>query len=106
MAAMSGILMLVTKEMEVITVTDNIYTMLGINMVDILGRNLNDFIHPCDLAILQSVFTNEETQQQLCLRVKNLLQDNGRVVSMRQAAYKVGKHKQENCMQNIYSKCA
>ena len=89
MAAMAGIIMLITKEMEVITVTDNIYTMLGINMIDILGRNLSDFIHPCDINILQSVFTNEENQQQLCLRVKNLLQDNGRVVSMRQAGYKV-----------------
>ena len=34
-AAMAGIIMMVTKEMEVITVTDNIYTMLGINIVDI-----------------------------------------------------------------------
>ena len=32
-ASMSGLIMVVTKEMEVINVTDNVYTMLGINMV-------------------------------------------------------------------------
>ena len=87
--AMSGIIMLVTKEMEVVTVTDNTYTMLGINIVDILGRNLCEFIHPCDHNILQSVFNNGDDQQELAVRMKNLLKDNGRMMSMRQAEYKV-----------------
>ena len=92
-AAMVGIIMLVTKGMEVITVTENIYTMLGINMVDILGRNLCEFIHPCDHNILQSVFSNgADQQQELAVRMKNLLKDNGRMISMRQAEYKVSMH--------------
>ena len=94
-AAMAGIIMMVTKEMEVITVTDNIYTMLGINMVDILGKNLSEFIHPCDHNIFQSVFSNsadQQQQQQLAVRVKNLVKDNGRMMSMRQAEYKVSMH--------------
>jgi light-regulated signal transduction histidine kinase (bacteriophytochrome) len=94
-AVLAGIIMMVTKEMEVITVTDNIYTMLGINIVDILGRNLNEFIHPCDHNILQSVFSNSaerHQQQQIAVRMKNLVKDNGRMMSIRQADYKVSMH--------------
>ena len=91
MTAMARFIMLLCKEMEVITVTDNIYTMFGINMADILGRILSDFIHPCDINILQSDFTDQENQRQLCLRVKNLLQDNGRVIGIMQAGYNVSR---------------
>ena len=86
---MDGIIMLVTKEMEVITVTENIYKMVGINMVDMLGRNLSEFIHPCDHNILQTVFSTADDHHQLAVRVKNLVKDNGRRMSMRQAEYKV-----------------
>ena len=88
-ADMVGCIMIITKEMEVITVTDNIYTMLGINTVDMLGNNLCDFIHPCDHSTLKSVFSQGDDHQQAAVRVKNLLQGNGRVVSMRQAGYEV-----------------
>ena len=63
---------------------------------DILGSNLCDYIHPCDHNILQSVLSNQDDQEQqqpvqLAVRVKSLLSDNGRVMSMRQADYKVGR---------------
>jgi hypothetical protein len=41
MSGMTGIIMLVTKEMEVITVTDNIYTILGITIRG--GHNTTKF---------------------------------------------------------------
>ena len=87
--AMVGIVMLVTKELEVITVTENISTILGISTVDILGNNLCDFLHPCDHSALQTLFSSGTAKHQVALRLRNLLGDRGRVVSMRQAGYKV-----------------
>ena len=43
-ARLSGLVMVVTKEMEVITISDNVYNMLGINMVGMDGRNSFYFI--------------------------------------------------------------
>ena len=81
--------MIVTKEMEVITVTENIYNILGINNIDILGNNLLDILHPCDHSVLQAVFSAGDDKHQVVVRVKNLLGDNGRVFTLRQAGYKV-----------------
>ena len=41
---LSGLVMVVTKEMEVITISDNVYNMLGINMVGMDGINSLYFI--------------------------------------------------------------
>ena len=86
---MVGIVMLVTKEMDVVTVTDNIYNVLGINSVDILGNNILDILHPCDHSVLQAVFSGGDDKHQVVVRMKNLLGDNGRVFTLRQAGYKV-----------------
>ena len=86
---MTGIVMLVTKEMDVITITDNIFSILGINTVDILGNNLLELLHPCDHSVIQTLFSGGQEKQQVVVRMKNLLGDNGRVISSRQAGYKV-----------------
>jgi len=87
--AMTGILMIITHQMEVVTVSENIISLLGITLVDILGSSFYEFLHPCDHKTFKSVFSKDKKTQNMTMRVKNLLQESGRMVSKQQAGYKV-----------------
>ena len=87
--AMTGLLMLITHQMEVVTVSENVFSLLGISLIDILGSSFYDFLHPCDHKTFNSVFRIDKKPQHMTLRIKNFLQESGRMVSKRQAGYKV-----------------
>ena len=86
---MTGLLMLITHQMEVVTVSENIFSLLGISLIDILGSTFYDFLHPCDHKTFNSVFSKDKKPQHMTLRIKNFLQESGKMVSKRHAGYKV-----------------
>jgi len=51
-----GALVVVTEDMEVLAVSDGVADLLGLGVVEVMGSQLTDMVHPCDHSLLRELF--------------------------------------------------
>lgn len=59
--ALDGYLLILTNCGQILYVSDSVFTHLGISQVDMLGQSVFDFVHPCDLDVLQGQVQKSST---------------------------------------------
>ncbi|XP_065563515.1 uncharacterized protein LOC136029228 isoform X2 [Artemia franciscana] len=96
MRAMDGFLLVVSREGDIVYVSENISQYLGLCQMDLLGQPLLEFSHPCDheeLKEILSIHKSEDESANLSrsffLRMKCTLTTKGRSVNLKSATYKV-----------------
>ncbi|KAM6932255.1 hypoxia inducible factor 1 subunit alpha, like [Lycodopsis pacificus] len=98
--ALAGFIMVMTEEGDMIYLTENISTHIGITQLELLGQSIYDFVHPCDQEELRDLLTprpgsckkplaKRPSERNFFLRMKSTLTSRGRTVNIKSAAWKV-----------------
>jgi len=93
LSCLDGFSLVLGRDAEIIHVSNNVRSYIGLGSVDLLGQTLGDFIHPCDQSMLASLTTpipapGEERRVEVMVRVKCTVTERGRMVNLTQANYK------------------
>ncbi|XP_068562959.1 hypoxia inducible factor 1 subunit alpha, like [Cebidichthys violaceus] len=97
---LAGFIMVMTEEGDMIYLTENISTHIGITQLELLGQSIYDFVHPCDQEELRDLLTprpgsckkplaKRPSERNFFLRMKSTLTSRGRTVNIKSAAWKV-----------------
>jgi len=88
---LDGFLLVLSSTGVIIYVSNNITQFIGISQVDILGHQFSNYVHPEDHHQLQ-LFTHHSGDPQdhieICVRVKSLITERGRLMNLKKANYK------------------
>ncbi|XP_062851765.1 hypoxia inducible factor 1 subunit alpha a [Trichomycterus rosablanca] len=95
--ALDGFLMILSKDGDVVYVSENVSRCLGIPQLDLSGQSVFDFSHPCDHEEIREMLVHNRTgsckkmrDEQSCLfRMKCTLTNRGRTINIRSATWKV-----------------
>ncbi|XP_031719429.1 hypoxia inducible factor 1 subunit alpha, like [Anarrhichthys ocellatus] len=98
--ALAGFIMVMTEEGDMIYLTENISTHIGVTQLELLGQSIYDFVHPCDQEELRDLLTprpgsckkqlaKRPSERNFFLRMKSTLTSRGRTVNIKSAAWKV-----------------
>ncbi|XP_051934067.1 hypoxia inducible factor 1 subunit alpha, like isoform X2 [Hippocampus zosterae] len=97
--ALSGFIVVITAEGDIIYMTDNVSKHIGIPQLELLGQSVYDFVHPCDQEELRDLLTHPVCSKKLSggqlrqmnffLRMKSTLTSKGRTVNIKSASWKV-----------------
>ncbi|XP_014772617.1 uncharacterized protein LOC106870896 [Octopus bimaculoides] len=99
--ALDGFVIILSRDGEIVDVSEHVGKYLGIQQIDLLGQNIYEYIHPCDHEQLRSelgpsrahrtagVDTLPSPRQVFSLRVKSTLTAKGRNINLKSASYKV-----------------
>uniref|UniRef100_G3PIK9 Hypoxia inducible factor 1 subunit alpha, like n=1 Tax=Gasterosteus aculeatus aculeatus TaxID=481459 RepID=G3PIK9_GASAC len=98
--ALAGFIMVMTEEGDMIYLTENVSTHIGIPQLELLGQSIYDFVHPCDQEELRDLLTprpgstkkplaRQSSERNFFLRMKSTLTSRGRTVNIKSAAWKV-----------------
>ena len=76
-------------EGDIIYVSKNVSSYIGLKPVELLGQTLTDYIHPCDLADLASLTSTlgegELQRGEVTVRMKCTVTERGRMINLNQA---------------------
>ncbi|XP_063762260.1 hypoxia inducible factor 1 subunit alpha, like isoform X2 [Eleginops maclovinus] len=98
--ALGGFIMVMTEEGDLIYLTENVSTHIGITQLELLGQSVYDFVHPCDQEELRDLLTTrpglrkkplaeQPSERNFFLRMKTTLTNRGRTINIKSAAWKV-----------------
>lgn len=88
--AMYAFCLIMSKDMEVLFVTSNVETQIGLNALELTGQSLCDYVHPCDHHQLKKLLSSKTGEnQEAYVRVKVTVTERGRMINLRQANYKL-----------------
>ncbi|XP_019748264.1 hypoxia inducible factor 1 subunit alpha, like isoform X2 [Hippocampus comes] len=97
--ALSGFIVVITAEGDIIYLTDNVSKHIGIPQLELLGQSVYDFVHPCDQEELRDLLMHPVCSKKLSggqlrqmnffLRMKSTLTSRGRTVNIKSASWKV-----------------
>ncbi|XP_037320617.2 hypoxia inducible factor 1 subunit alpha, like [Pungitius pungitius] len=98
--ALAGFIMVMTEEGDMIYLTENVSTHIGIPQLELLGQSIYDFVHPCDQEELRDLLNprpgsskkplaRQPSERNFFLRMKSTLTSRGRTVNIKSAAWKV-----------------
>lgn len=97
---LAGFIMVMNEEGDIIYLSENVSTHIGIAQLELLGQSLYDFVHPCDQEELRDLLTartgvskkqstEQPTERSFFLRMKSTLTSRGRTVNLKSATWKV-----------------
>ena len=89
LACLDGFSLVLGAEGEIIYVSKNVSSYMGLKPVELLGQTMSDYIHPCDLNHLASLtkpLADGELQRgEATVRMKCTVTERGRIVNLNQA---------------------
>nr|CAH0111076.1 unnamed protein product [Daphnia galeata] len=80
--ALGGMLLALSSEGDIIYLTENVIQQLGIQQLDLIGRSVFDYCHPCDQNELRGILSlrrDGELERSCFLRFKSTLAGHGRI---------------------------
>ena len=108
MASMDGFMLVLSKDGEMIYISENVVQYLGISQTDLMGHSIYDFSHPCDHNDIKEILSLKPRSELVCLtnnfqpqeaitkfpctcfvRMKCTLTSKGRNCNLKSASYKV-----------------
>lgn len=91
--ALEGFVIILSKDVDIIFVSESVAKYLGISQIDLIGQSLLEFLHPCDhnevIDLLSRKNIAKDEKSTLFIRMKCTLTSKGRSVNLKSAAYKV-----------------
>ncbi|XP_014253604.1 hypoxia-inducible factor 1-alpha-like [Cimex lectularius] len=90
--AVGGFVLVLALDGDIIFISNNVSTYLGISQVDLLGQSIYEVTHPCDHSDIKEVLSvkNDPSEQSsFFLRMKSTLSSKGRSINIKSASYKV-----------------
>ncbi|XP_068440961.1 hypoxia inducible factor 1 subunit alpha, like [Clinocottus analis] len=98
--ALAGFIMVMTEEGDMIYLTENVSTHIGVPQLELLGQSIYDFVHPCDQEELRDLLiprpgsrrkppAERPSERNFFLRMKSTLTSRGRTVNIKSATWKV-----------------
>jgi len=92
LSCLDGFSLVLGAEGDIIYVSKNVSSYVGLKPVELLGQTLADYIHPCDLSDLASLTSplGEGVLQrgEVTVRMKCTVTERGRMINLNQASYK------------------
>ena len=89
LACLDGFSLVLGAEGEIIYVSKNVSSYMGLKPVELLGQTMADYVHPCDLlhlASLTSPLPEGELQRgEVTVRMKCTVTERGRMINLNQA---------------------
>ncbi|CAB0012205.1 unnamed protein product [Nesidiocoris tenuis] len=88
--ASGGFVMVLSMEQDIVFVSQNVSSFLGISQVDLLGQNLMDISHPCDHSEIRELFTAKlmTERKSFFFRMK-CVSSKGRGINTKSSSFKV-----------------
>nr|ADH01740.1 hypoxia-inducible factor 1 alpha [Oratosquilla oratoria] len=89
--ALDGFVVILSMEGDIVYLSDNVSTHLGVSQVEMMGQLLTDYTHPCDHEEARELLSLKcSTDHRFAfLRLKCTLAAKGRNVNLKSATYKV-----------------
>ncbi|KAL3873009.1 hypothetical protein ACJMK2_036172 [Sinanodonta woodiana] len=95
--ALDGFVFIISKEGDIVFISEAVSRILGIQQIDIMGQSLLEFVHPCDHDDIQdllshksfSLKSSQTKNHSFFVRFKCTLTSRGRSVNLKSASYKV-----------------
>lgn len=94
--ALDGFLVIISKEGEIIFLSEQVVKFLGIQQIELLGQNIFEYTHPCDhdelrdmLSPKSHLFEHDPYRRSFSVRMKCTLTNKGRNINIKSASYKV-----------------
>ncbi|VVC35310.1 Hypothetical protein CINCED_3A022974 [Cinara cedri] len=89
--ALDGIVLITTADGDIVFISENVSSYLGLSQIDLIGQSIYDFAHLCDQAELKEMLTGKDAgvQKSFFIRMKCTLTNKGRNVNLKSASYKV-----------------
>jgi len=92
LSCLDGFSLVLGAEGDIIYVSKNVSSFMGLKPVELLGQTMADYVHPCDLphlASLTSPLAEGELQRgEVTVRMKCTVTERGRMINLNQASYK------------------
>ena len=89
LTCLDGFSLVLGSKGDIIYVSKNVTSYMGVKAEDLLGEKLADFIHPCDLLNLASLTSplakGEIKRGEATVRMKCTVTERGRLVNLKQA---------------------
>ena len=89
LSCLDGFSLVLGAEGDIIYVSKNVSSYIGLKPVELLGQTLADYIHPCDLADLASLTSalgeGELQRGEVTVRMKCTVTERGRMINLNQA---------------------
>ena len=89
LTCLDGFSFVLGAEGDIIYVSKNVSTYMGLKPVELLGQTMADYIHPCDLSDLASLTSplddGDLQRVEVTVRMKCTVTERGRMVNLNQA---------------------
>ena len=90
LTCLDGFSFVLGAEGDIIYVSKNVSTYMGLKPVELLGQTMADYIHPCDLSDLASLTSplgeGEVRRGEVTVRMKCTVTERGRLINLNQAS--------------------
>lgn len=98
--ALEGFLLVLSKEGDIVFLSDNVSKYLGLTQIDLLGQSVYEYTHPCDHEEIREQLSDrpglnyisskpEREHHSFSMRMKCTLTPKGKNVNLKSATYKV-----------------
>ncbi|CAG2111614.1 unnamed protein product [Medioppia subpectinata] len=101
--ALNGFLLVLSKEGDMVYLSENVDKYLGLNQIDLIGQSIYDYSHPCDHNDIKDILTLKNIKNcdesddnktnpilgSIFVRMKCTLTNKGRNLNLKSANYKV-----------------
>ncbi|XP_025422854.1 hypoxia-inducible factor 1-alpha-like isoform X2 [Sipha flava] len=89
--ALDGIVLILTADGDIVFISENVSSYLGLSQIDLIGQSIYEFAHLCDQAELKEILTSKDVgvQKSFFIRMKCTITNKGRSVNLKSASYKV-----------------
>ncbi|XP_078063365.1 hypoxia-inducible factor 1-alpha-like [Mustelus asterias] len=96
--ALDGFVMVLTEEGDIVYLSENVNSYLGLTQLDLVGHSVFEFVHPCDEEELKDLVTPQpglpmkhdvHAERDFFMRMKSTLTNRGRTVAIKSATWKV-----------------
>ena len=67
MTPMDGFILVLSKDGEMIYISENVVQYLGISQTDLMGHSIYDFSHPCDHNDIKEILSLKPKSELVCL---------------------------------------
>ena len=89
LSCLDGFSLVLGAEGDIIYVSKNVSSYMGLKPVELLGQTLADYIHPCDLSSLASLTSalgaGQLQRREVTVRMKCTVTERGRMINLNQA---------------------
>lgn len=90
---LDGFNIVLGQNLDIIYVSENVSDFIGLTQVELLGQDLDDYVHPCDHQKLKKLVPAKKTGSldehiEVFVRVKCTVTERGRMVNLKQASFK------------------